>query len=91
MMLSEKKKFLKIPRIQLKANSEGIHQLLWSVKAANIPLINIKEDLGAKIRPTPTLQHQSSKWKSVLVEDAQTMQDGSTSAETSSTTEESGQ
>ena len=54
-MLSEKKKFLKIPRIQLKANSEGIHQLLWSVKAANIPLINIKEDLGAKIRPTPTL------------------------------------
>ena len=55
MMLSEKKKFLKIPRIQLKANSEGIHQLLWSVKAANIPLINIKEDLGAKIRPTPTL------------------------------------
>jgi len=55
MMLSEKNKFLKIPRTHLKANSEGIQQLLWSVKAANIPLINIKEALGAKIRPTPTL------------------------------------
>ena len=55
MMLSEKNKFLKIPRTHLKANSEGIQQLLWSVKAANIPLINIKAALGAKIRPTPTL------------------------------------
>lgn len=47
--------FLKIPKILLKANSEGIQLLLWSVKATNEPLSNGKEDLGAKTRPTPTL------------------------------------
>lgn len=47
--------FLKIPKILLKANSEGIQPVLWSVKATNEPLNNGKEALGAKTRPTPTL------------------------------------
>lgn len=80
--------FLKIPKIPLKANSEGIQPVLWSVKATNEPLNNGKEALGAKTRPTQTLQN--SKRRSVLVEDSQTIQDGSTRAEPFSTTEKSG-
>lgn len=38
-------------RILLKANSEGVQQVLWPViKATNVPSINGKEDLG-EVRP----------------------------------------